>query len=122
MRGNGKIAWVLATCLAGVFASCEAQPAPDVYQQTPALYVPATAVTEQRPLNKLATNMVLPGSDADFWFIRGQREAYGSVPEEAFAAYSIYTYDQQIISAPNGGWGYRYRTVVQQGLSAPAPP
>jgi len=122
MRGNEKLAWVWAICLAGAFAGCVAQPAPDVYQQMPALYVPATAMAEQRPSNRLATNMVLPGSDADFWFIRGQREAYGSVPVEGFAAYSIYTYDQQIISTPNGGWGYRYRTVVQQGLSAPAPP
>ena len=60
---------------------------------------------------------VLASSEADYYaYPRAEKAVYGSTLIGESSAYTIYTYDQQQISSL---WGpsYRYRWVVQQGVS-----
>ena len=89
----------------------------------PPLYVPSAMTiqstdpsTGQLALNP---NQILPSSDAFAYFTpRPDKFAYGQTIYAQSTEYSIFTYDQQLIS---NLWGpsYRYRWVVQSGLTSP---
>lgn len=56
--------------------------------------------------------------DQEFFVGRGEKYVSGPVELAAFSAYSTLQYDMQPIGTINGT-GYRYRWVVQQGISVP---
>ena len=65
-------------------------------------------------------DQILPGSDGDYDFPRGEKIAYGPSAVAEGSAYTIYTSDVQAISIRNsGGTGYRYRWSVQSGTTVP---
>jgi hypothetical protein len=86
----------------------------------PPLYVPSTAIV-QTPGAPVATNAyaVLPESDSiTLWVPRQDKGVWGPYVLQQASAYSVFTYDQQLIS---NLWGpsYRYRYITQAGLTVP---
>lgn len=57
-------------------------------------------------------------SDGDLVILRGEKFVTGPMPLTSISAQTTYTFDAQPIGVP-GGWGYRYRTVVQESVSVP---
>jgi hypothetical protein len=86
----------------------------------PSYFVPTAAIV-QMPSYPMAAqpNQVLPGSDGDYYIARGEKTVLGRTPLAEYSTYSVYTYDAQAIAVPGSGFGYRYRWIVQQGISAP---
>jgi hypothetical protein len=100
---------------------CAQRPAAVRVQAEPPLMAPSTAMVRapHQPLNPYA---VLAGVDPPEFFVpRAERGVYGAYPIAGLSAFTTYTYDAQAISTPNG-FGYRYRWVVQEGVSAPLVP
>jgi len=81
---------------------------------------PTTAwvATREQPISALA---VLTGPEGDFYTDRPEKFVYGGLPLGGVSVFSTYTYDAQNISNL-GSFGYRYRWVVQDGISAPIAP
>ena len=84
------------------------------------LYVPSAATT-QLPDAPPAANAyaVLPESDTLTLFVpREEKGAWGPYVLQQSSSYSVFTYDQQLIS---NLWGpsYRYRWITQQGVTVP---
>ena len=84
------------------------------------LYVPSAAIT-QLPEAPPAANAyaVLPESDTLTLFVpREEKGAWGPYVLQQASSYSVFTYDQQLIS---NLWGpsYRYRWITQQGVTVP---
>jgi len=108
----------LITAFAGVLGACS-QSAPE-RAEVPPLYVP-TVMIAQAPNAEPAANPydVLPSSDAvTLWVPRFEKFAWGPIVYGESSAYSIFTYDQQRISSLPVS-SYRYRWVVQQGVTSP---
>jgi hypothetical protein len=85
-----------------------------------ALYVPTTTII-QSPNSPPAANAyaVLPESDSLTLYVpRADKFAWGPYVVQQASAYSVFTYDQQLISNLSGP-SYRYRWVTQQGLTVP---
>ena len=111
---------VIFAAMCGAFAGCATQPR-EVVLQGERYYVP-TAALIQRPGNTINAANVLACGDDDVIFGRAEKSLDGAVPMGGISAFTIYTYDAQRISSDRGSSGYRYRWVVQQGISAsPAP-
>src|SRR5690242_8818636 len=121
---------LLCLCLAGLFAGCEAQkPAGTtvIIHQEPSVrsgvfFAPSTMVASRGAVAPAVpqANLLLPGSDGDYFIPRGENFVYGGYSTGAVSDYTIYTYDSQNISIQNSGAsGYRYRWIVQQGSSSP---
>jgi len=89
----------------------------------PPLLVPSAAIIQRanRPMPALAWT-VLPASDGDYDFPRGEKAVYGSFSLGDVSAYTLYTMDAQRISDSPGSVGYQYRWVIQQGIAAPLSP
>jgi len=84
-------------------------------------YVPSAAIVQMAGYETAAQpSQVLPGSDGEVYFARGEKGVWGSTPIAEYSAYSIYTYDAQAIGNSRNGYGYRYRSLWQQGISVPA--
>ncbi|MGN6369539.1 MAG: hypothetical protein ACTHN5_14875 [Phycisphaerae bacterium] len=86
----------------------------------PPLYVPSATLT-QLPNTPPAANAyaVLPESDSlTLWVPRQDKGAWGPYILQQASTYSVFTYDQQLIS---NLWGpsYRYRWITQQGVTIP---
>jgi hypothetical protein len=89
--------------------------------QAPLYYVPSAAIVQKPGFATAAQpNQVLPGSDGEVYFARGEKTVVGNTPIAEYSSYSIYTYDAQAIAIPGNGFGYRYRWLQQQGISLPA--
>jgi len=118
---------VLFLALAVPAWACSEKPNPNARQALPPNLVPTTAIVNRQPKDPftpppafLAYN-VLPESDTEILFPRGQREAIGITPLYEYYSYSIYTYDQQDLGIPFYGYGYRYGWRQESGVYAPAP-
>lgn len=87
----------------------------------PGFYVPTAAIIQQEgpELAASTATQVLPASDGDYYFPRGEKTAIGNTPVYEFSSFAIFTYDSQRIASPGEGSGYRYRWGVQQGASFP---
>ena len=88
--------------------------------RSPRLYVP-TASIAQTPQGAPAINAyaILPASDSfNLWVPRAEKGTDGPLILQEASSYSVFTYDQQLIS---NLWGpsYRYRWIVQQGVTLP---
>src|SRR3954453_17087033 len=120
----------LLLCLAGLLAGCEAQKPVGttiiIHQEPSArsgvFFAPSPRGASRgtvAPANAPG-NLLLPGSDGDYFIPRGENFVYGGYLTGAVSDYTIYTYDSQNISIQNSGAsGYRYRWIVQQGSSSP---
>jgi len=85
----------------------------------PAFFVPSAAIVHNQT-ERVHPDQVLPGSDADYFFERYEKVAYGNSAIAEASSYTIYTYDSQPIYIPHtGGSGYRYRWTVQEGATVP---
>jgi len=84
-------------------------------------YVPTAALIHRpgSPINP--ANVLACGAD-EVVYGRDEKAIYGAVPVAGVSAFTIYTFDAQRISSDQGSSGYRYRWVVQQGISAPQAP
>jgi hypothetical protein len=117
MRGLMSTAMVVILGMAGCAHSHARRD-----ELSPRYYVPTAAIVQRAGCDMPAhADQVLPGSDGDYFIARGVKAVYGNTPIAEYSAYSIYTYDAQAIAVPGSGFGYRYRWVLQQGLSAPPP-
>ena len=90
------------------------------YAAAPPLYVPTATIT-QRPDAPPAANAyaVLPESDSlTLWVPRQDKVTWGPYVLQQASSYSIFTYDQQLISNIAGP-SYRYRWITQQGVTVP---
>ncbi len=108
--------------IATTLAACSSAPQ-STARSTPLLYVPSAMLAQSTnpATNRLALDpyQILPASDADTLFVgRPEKFAYGQTVYAESTAYSIYTYDQQLIS---NLWGpsYRYRWISQNGITSP---
>jgi hypothetical protein len=107
-----------------LFSACLLLPACAQQKVSTAIEVPVVApttawiATREAPISSLA---VLSGPDSDLFCTRPEKAVYGALPMAGIAAFSTYTYDAQNISNL-GSIGYRYRWVVQDGISAPIAP
>ena len=87
----------------------------------PLYYVPSAAIVQRAGFETAAQpSQVLPGSDGEVFIARGEKMVFGNTPLAEYSAYSIYTYDAQAIGSRHGGNGYRYRSLWQEGIAAPA--
>jgi len=98
--------------------ACAQQPVSTTIELPPVAPTTAWVATREQPIDALA---VLTGPEADFFAIRSEKVAYGALPLGGVSTFSTYTYDAQNISNL-GSFGYRYRWVVQDGISAPIAP
>ncbi|HVX87181.1 MAG TPA: hypothetical protein VH253_20520 [Phycisphaerae bacterium] len=107
------------------FAGCATQPVhptpaarASAEPPAPPFYVPATALARTpaaRPINPFA---VLADADEDLFFPRPEKVVYGPETLYQASAFTIFDYDAQNISSPDGV-GFRYRWVVRQGVTLP---
>jgi hypothetical protein len=115
---------LLKSSLLAVVATLAAcSQAPQQAASPPPFYVPSAMIVQatnpDTGLLALSPYSILPASDADTLFVgRADKFVYGETTYAESTAYSIYTYDQQRISdlwSPS----YRYRYVVQSGITSP---
>jgi hypothetical protein len=107
--------------LAATLAACSQ--APQQAAAPPPFYVPSTMIVQSStPVDgrlALSPYSILPASDADTLFVgRADKFVYGPTTFAVATAYSVVTYDQQLISrlwAPS----YRYRYIEQSGITSP---
>ena len=104
-------------------AACSQEPKTDtaarlLYVTPRLLYVPSTSMIASGQTAVRASD-ALPASDGDIFIARGEKFVWGELPLAAASAYTTYTYDAQVISRDQGNVGYRYRWVVQHGISLP---
>jgi hypothetical protein len=112
------LVWLLLTFI--VIASGCAEPHHEMVTAN-AMTAPCTAMYSRRDFT-INPNFALAGADnPDFWMGRAEKAVYGAVPLAGTSYFTTYTYDSQAISTL-GNSGYRYRWVVQQGISAPVAP
>jgi hypothetical protein len=86
----------------------------------PANFAPTTGWVASRE-TPIDAAQVLAGPEIELYATRAEKVAYGPLPLGSVTAYSTYTYDAQRISTFSG-YGYRYRWVVENGISAPVAP
>jgi len=87
----------------------------------PLYYVPSAAIVQKAGyMTPAQPAQILPGSDGEWYIARGEKMAFGNLPIAEYSSYSIYTYDVQTIGSPRSGYGYRYRSLWQEGIAAPA--
>ena len=116
------LSYTLLVVLLGFGAGC-AQQGGRISQQvvSPGYFVPTAAIVQKVGCETPAlASEVLPASDGEIWFARGEKTAWGNTPIAEFASYSIYTSDAQAIGNPRFGYGYRYRWMMQAGLALPS--
>jgi len=118
---------VLFIALAAPAWGCSETEHSTARQGPPLNFVPTAAIVNNQPKDpftpppvSLAYN-VLPASDTDFFIPRGEREAIGTTPLYEYSAYSVFTYDVQPVGIRHSGYGYRYRWLLESGVSAAAP-
>ncbi len=85
------------------------------------IVAPSTAMVATRQKSLNAYQVLAGPENPDFFIGREEKFAYGAVFIGGSSAFTTYTYDAQSISTP-AGFGYRYRWVVQDGVSAPLAP
>ena len=104
-----------------LLGGCAVEQSPVAHVTEPAFLVPSAAIIGGRGAGPAATaSAVLPSSDGDYDFVRGEKAVYGATPLGETSYYTTYTFDSQAIGIPRtGGTGYRYRWVVQQGEQSP---
>jgi len=90
--------------------------------EIPPYYVPSAALVQKCGRPAPNASLLLPASDGDIEIARAEKVLFGSYPLSEYSAYTLFTYDAQVISHSDGNVGYRYRWVVQQGVSAPQSP
>ncbi len=118
MRGMFKIGLLAVTGALSV--GCEAHHARQMRMHEPGYFVPtAVVVQDDRRRGVGTSDQLLPSSDGDVWFVRGEKTVAGKTPIAEFSAVSVYTYDYQRISNYPDGNGYRYRMGVESRISAP---
>ena len=110
---------VIFAAICGGVSGCAS--APPVEHATGLYYVPTAAIIQHRAASINPANVLL-ASDEDVMIGRADKYLEGALPESGISAFTIYTYDAQKISGDHGSVGYRYRWVVQQGISAPPAP
>ena len=116
MRRHLSTAILLALGLAGCAHSHSAR-----IPRVPLYYVPSAAIVQKPGFETAAQpSQVLPASDGEVFFARGEKMVFGNTPIAEYSAYSIYTYDVQAIGNRRSGNGYRYRSLWQEGIAAPA--
>ena len=86
----------------------------------PPLYVPSASITQlANAAPAVNAYGVLPESDSvALWVPRQEKGALGPYVLQQASSYSVFTYDQQLIS---NIWGpsYRYRWITQEGVTSP---
>jgi hypothetical protein len=109
--------------LAATLAACSQSPRQAAV--APPFYVPSAMIVQgTNPATgqlALSPYSILPASDADTLFVgRADKFAYGPTVYAESTAYTIFTYDQQLIAySPWAGPSYRYRYVEQSGITSP---
>jgi type IV pilus biogenesis protein CpaD/CtpE len=107
--------------LTATLAACAQTPRQAAVPST--LLVPSAMIVQHTDLSTgqlaLSPYSILPASDADTLFVgRADKFAYGQTTYTQFTSYSIFTYDQQLISNISGP-SYRYSLIDQVGVTSP---
>ena len=120
---SARIPLLTAVLMTVSLAACSEAPKAEtsarlLYVTPRLLYVPsASMIASGKPAMRAGD--VLPASDGDVFIARGEKFIWGELPVAASSSYTTFTYDAQVISRDQGNVGYRYRWVVQQGISLP---
>ena len=110
-----RLSIVLCVPVLAALAACQESRPPCSYNP---FLVPATALVAGQTHSK--PDQVLPASDALYYFPRAERVVYGSTSYGDSSTYTTSTFDSQAIGIPGtGGYGYRYRWIIQEGVSSP---
>ncbi len=107
---------LVSCCL--LLVGCAQQPVSTTIEVPPVAPTTAWVASREAPIPALA---VLTGAEADLYAFRPEKAVYGALPLAGISSFTTYTYDAQNISNL-GSFGYRYRWVVQDGISAPIAP
>ena len=115
MRNWKGLGLALAVTACAALCGCAAS---EPVVRSEGYYVPTVGMIQRRGEAIPAGNLLASG-DADIVIGRAEKYVEGPVQVGGISAYTTYTYDAQRLSDKQGSVGYRYRWVVQQGISVP---